>query len=138
MDEMTQAEVLLLEAASGVLHEICRTIVGLWAQGIESGLDLPSSSSSRDFAASYDVYTEKITNLVVWLDWSAWFKCRNPTCTFEETCYLPTWPFFHNLKPGLPSIPPRRNPDWGDPDDTSEWDFPRPRCYRRVSPFKLP
>ncbi|KAJ7608045.1 hypothetical protein DFH06DRAFT_1149224 [Mycena polygramma] len=59
--------------------------------------------------------------LMAWLDWSVWVKCR-PACGVEETCYLPTWPYFwHN---------------WDDADnEDGEWKRPKPRCIRQFEPY---
>ncbi|KAG1889685.1 uncharacterized protein F5891DRAFT_1073069, partial [Suillus fuscotomentosus] len=38
-------------------------------------------------------WKEDVIQLISWLDWSMWVKCRL-ACGFEEMCYyLPTWPF---------------------------------------------
>ncbi|KAF8151002.1 hypothetical protein B0H34DRAFT_862503 [Crassisporium funariophilum] len=136
--KLTYSELLLLGAVKGVEREICRVLVGIWAEGVEQGL----SETNPNFRPSrkHDLMQEmagrwktEIEGLMAWLDWSHWVKCR-PACGFEETCYLPTWPFF---------IPPRNSPhhlewlsrDFGTIPEGDDWRRPKPRCIRRIEPF---
>ncbi|TEB23192.1 hypothetical protein FA13DRAFT_1740164 [Coprinellus micaceus] len=148
---LTPSERLLVSGLRGTTREICRVLVHLWALGAESnvGLEGISALSSSQIRDLHETYIEELTSLVSWLDWST---------PFEETCYLPTWPFFHNLDPVIPGLPmrnwpskpPARNASGLPPDlpaqrgdkggdvDASEWLFPQPRCIRRIFPLHLP
>ncbi|KAJ6630091.1 hypothetical protein B0H10DRAFT_1984931 [Mycena sp. CBHHK59/15] len=114
---------VLLRAADEVLREVCRVTVRMWAAGVRAGLDkiLPvEAPASHPLETTTDTDTEEerwrmdLGNLMDWLDWSIWVKCR-PVCAFEvcllclfylsdlfschstiaqEMCYLPTWLFF--------------------------------------------
>ena len=80
--KLTQSERLIHESIEGVSREICRVLVGIWAEGVELGLDSPLPSTSRDASAVAASWSGKIDNLMKWLDWSVWVQCR-PTCSFE-------------------------------------------------------
>lgn len=140
--DMTASERLLISGLRGTTREICRVLVELWATGVEVGISQKGSPKEL-----LEKYVKDLTGLTSWLDWSTlWIRCNtSPSfppssfisldgCSFEETCYLPTWPFFHNVEPAIPGLPPRRWPEEG----TSEWEFPQPRCIRRVFPLHLP
>ncbi|KAF6746138.1 hypothetical protein DFP72DRAFT_923214 [Ephemerocybe angulata] len=162
----TPSERLISQALNATGHEICRTLVLLWSIGIEAGLASPPSNetpSDADLTILHEAYKTTLTALLTHLDWSLpWFKCTTSSsgdgCPYHETCYLPTWPLFHNLYPGLPGIPSRKwlprdngssfafafvdEDEDGDEDgespDFSEWEFPAPRCIRRIFPYALP
>ena len=107
--KLSYSEHLLLDSTKLVCKEICRTIVGMWAEGME-GLTI----SAQEMATRWKGLTEE---LIAWLDWSEWVSCR-PACgnevsrcilvgmmdaewVVQEICYLPTWPFFmdDSIKP---------------------------------------
>ncbi|KAF5342668.1 hypothetical protein D9611_001288 [Ephemerocybe angulata] len=167
----TPSEWLISQALNATGHEICRTLVLLWAIGVEVGLASPPSNETptdADLTTLHEAYKTTLAALLTHLDWSLrWFKCTSPSptsnepesdpnpgdgCPYSETCYLPTWPLFHNLYPGLPGIPSRKwpPPNNGSPSvffdndedeehpDFSEWEYPAPRCIRRILPFDLP
>lgn len=142
---MTSSERLLISGLRGTKREICRVLVKMWAIGAESGNAMQTSSSlnTSQLRELHKIYVQDLTGLTSWLDWSTpWIRCISNSsssistdgCSFDEICYLPTWPFFHNLEPAIPGLPPRRWPDEG----TSEWTFPQPRCIRRLFPLHLP
>ncbi|CAA7267481.1 unnamed protein product [Cyclocybe aegerita] len=164
---LTPSERLLLSAVNNVSKEICRILVLVWAEGEELGLSdaerddglttTLSVSEAKDVLAKW---TTSVESLMGWLDWSYWVKCR-PACSYEEMCYLPTWPFFGggprgprppknsdedkdrysskflNWVWGLESsVPPGLGsrsvlPGGGDDD----WSRPQPRCIRRMEPY---
>jgi hypothetical protein len=80
-------------------------------------------------------WKEDVTQLISWLDWSVWVKCR-PACDFEEMCYLPTWPF------GFPVDEPPFQAQWDyaslwpDPKK-GEWKRPQPKCIKRLEPYNF-
>ncbi|KAF4613968.1 hypothetical protein D9613_008062 [Agrocybe pediades] len=125
-EKLTYSELLLLNSLKDVSKEICRVLVGLWAEGIDSGLYEPGASSRhlrqvqqypRARHSALDLANKwrgKIEKLMDWLDWTVWLRCPS-NCSFEEMCYLPTWPFFF------------RN-DEADP---------QPRCIRKVESFEF-
>ncbi|KAF5341943.1 hypothetical protein D9611_001255 [Ephemerocybe angulata] len=151
--KLTYSETLILGAVDGVLHEICRVVVGIWAEGVVLQLPGAESRPAEDVITDWSARVDK---LMKWLDWSVWVKC-NPGCSFEETCYLPTWPWLHVAwphRPPLPPRPPRKERDiipgglerkwdrlWGWVEDFSgavDEDYyrrPQPKCIRRVFPL---
>ena len=150
--KMTKSELLILRSVQEVSKEICRVVVGMWAEGVELGLDIipsasmsPSSSMSRPALGSttitgvMDQWKKRTQDLMAWLDWSVWVKC-NPACGPEEVCYLPTWPFLHG--PHWPDDPSsgvdvgQVRMDAGLPGtEDREEGRPQPKCICRVEPF---
>ncbi|TFK69279.1 hypothetical protein BDN72DRAFT_617836 [Pluteus cervinus] len=145
----TKSEHLLLSALEGTNREICRVIVRLWAEGIEAGVPpvLPLRPIGRGYDDGPDVdwlpmlkhWKNEVEGLMSWLGWSIWLKCR-PTCGMEETCYLPTWPWFKSNPLSISEAPLLGDfgaaGDDNDPDpDNEEWRNPLPRCIRRLEPF---
>ncbi|KDR78701.1 hypothetical protein GALMADRAFT_223955 [Galerina marginata CBS 339.88] len=146
LDKLTPSERVLLRSFKGVTKEICRVLVGLWAEGIELGLDEPDSSDLYLEAPQKvaDRWKSKVEALMAWLDWSSWLRCR-PACSYEEMCYMPTWPFFRGWD-GFPRRPRslsslRGSRDaGGEPEgdpEVGEWIDPQPRCIRRLEPFQF-
>ncbi|KAF8218276.1 hypothetical protein K438DRAFT_22782 [Mycena galopus ATCC 62051] len=135
---LTASEQLLLNAVEEVNREICRVVVSMWAEGVTAGLDdvLPVEDPiAHDGAVLTRKWKAAVDDLMAWLDWSVWVKCR-PECSFEEMCYLPTWPFSR----GGPRPPPRDSPDKpppASPTRAAEPDYlrPQPRCVRRLEPY---
>ncbi|KAJ7785174.1 hypothetical protein DFH07DRAFT_4456 [Mycena maculata] len=131
---LTPSEHVLLRALEGTNREICRVITRMWAAGVRAGFDVlisphedsETETSLEEAAVSrvLDQWRADAHTLLSWLDWSVWVKCR-PACTFEETCYLPTWPWF------------LKNIRDEDPEDDSEysWKRPQPRCIRQFEPY---
>jgi hypothetical protein len=85
----TAAERLLLGAVEETNREICRVVVRLWAEGVSAGLDdaLPvpvpvEAAPDVDAPALVRKWKAAIDDLMAWLDWSVWIKCR-PGCSFE-------------------------------------------------------
>ncbi|KAJ6461234.1 hypothetical protein C8R47DRAFT_993575 [Mycena vitilis] len=122
---LTQSERLLLAALDETNREICRSVVRMWAAGVCAGFDdlLPAEKaiSDKKLSSILDGWREDTQALMAWLDWSVWVKCR-PACGVEETCYLPTWPYFWH--------------EWNDADnEDGEWKRPQPRCIRQFEPY---
>ncbi|KAJ6475731.1 hypothetical protein C8R47DRAFT_666754 [Mycena vitilis] len=140
-DKFTASETLLLNAVEETNREICRVVVALWAEGVAAGLDDELSVEDpieHDGTALVRKWMTAVDNLMAWLDWSVWIKCR-PECSFEEICYLPTWPF---AGPGGPGRDRReRPPSEGSPSAESvladDYIRPQPRCVRRLEPYNL-
>jgi hypothetical protein len=133
------SETLLLNAFQETNREICRVITRMWVRGvIDGGLDQELSprprvkpsdnvedANTRLYGAEADngnvnillkslltIWQQEITTLMSWLDWSVWLKCR-PECSFDEFCYLPTWPYFRR-------------------DERQRWKDPQPICIQRL------
>lgn len=150
LTRMTKSESLILRSVQEVSKEICRVVVGMWAEGVELGLDAisPASLSSvpaRKFESVEIInavrrWQERTEGLMAWLDWSVWVKCR-PACGYEEICYLPTWPFIpgsgHGPRPPRPDVGQYRVKAQLQGADDGEEDpvLPQPKCIRRVEPF---
>ncbi|KAJ7134072.1 hypothetical protein C8R43DRAFT_640074 [Mycena crocata] len=134
---LTPAEHLLLGALDGTNREICRSVVRMWAAGVEAGLDvqLPISrhrdasknraDSEKTIARVVEGWHADTQALMAWLDWSVWVKCR-PACSFEEICYMPTWPFFWD------KTNQKEGEETGEPN---LWKRPQPRCIRQFEPY---
>ncbi|KAJ7513170.1 hypothetical protein B0H11DRAFT_1948856 [Mycena galericulata] len=133
--QLTPSERTLLAALEGTNTEICRVVVRMWTAGVRAGLDafIPrdgqhttSNADKQDadpLMALLREWEAATQDLMAWLDWSVWVKCR-PACAFEELCYLPTWPWFWAGKRG-----------WDEDDEEYSWKRPQPRCIRQVEPF---
>ncbi|KAF7290560.1 J domain-containing protein [Mycena indigotica] len=65
---LTPSERLMLKAAQETTREICRTLVGIWAEETAS---LASSNISK--------WRYEVDRLVAWLDWDDWVTCE-PAC----------------------------------------------------------
>jgi len=143
---LAASEQLLLNAVEEVNREICRVVVSMWVEGVAAGLDDALSVEDpveHDGAVLTGEWKVSVDDLMAWLDWSVWIKCR-PECGFEEMCYLPTWPFGGpGCSGGFPRPPPRDSPDGQPPatpihpDSIAEPDYlrPQPRCVRRLEPY---
>ncbi|KAE9401274.1 hypothetical protein BT96DRAFT_956582 [Gymnopus androsaceus JB14] len=122
LSRLTASEHLILGGVSETTREICRVVTGMWVDGVMAGLDpdlYKPSSAEMEIESLLRSWKERISDLMKWLDWSVWLKCR-PACGFEEICELPMWPFR-----GL-----------GRPDDYDESEDPQPKCIRRMAPFE--
>ncbi|KAG1779206.1 hypothetical protein EV702DRAFT_1091068 [Suillus placidus] len=161
---MTPSEHLLLEAVEKTTREVCRVTTKMWAVGVMSGLDtlfLIELNGEPDVAQIMDDWKQDIQQLMSWLDWSIWIKCR-PACGPEEMCYLPTWPISAPSSSKYLRPTPRDPRNITDaPDDladrvghlpegsaiadafffigtpTEEWRKPQPKCIRRFSPYQF-
>jgi len=163
----TDSERLLLRAVKGVSKEICRVLVGVWAEGVDLGLVDDSEvavGNLRDDEMLEKVLTSwktRIAGLMNWLDWSYWVRCE-PACeynvsvlelqervtdksVYQEMCYMPTWPFFKSWPPGpIPGWLQNRTDfrtvsrsSADQPGPDDDWYHPQPRCIRRIEPFRL-
>ncbi|EFI27973.1 hypothetical protein CC1G_14465 [Coprinopsis cinerea okayama7 len=163
---LNRSERLLHRTVNEVLYEICRVIVGIWAEGVEDlglgktvgGLEGPTLDEydTQELETIRSKWRRQVVTLVNWLDWSVWVKCH-PACSFEETCYLRTWPWLPRLN--FPAPPPKNDSDhehhdlrsavWGElreewrayadgeaPDDEDERVLPK--CIRRIEPLEAP
>ena len=109
--KMTKTERLMQGAVDGVLYEVCRVLVGIWAEGEEIGLGESEPELRFDEPDGLQKvaksWLREVESLMEWLDWSVWVKCK-PACGEEETCFLPTWPFLpHRAEPPWPRWPPQ-------------------------------
>jgi len=144
--KLTYSEHLILNSTKSVSKEICRVIVGMWAEGMEHSISkegFTRSESAQELITRWKGLTEE---LIAWLDWSEWVTCQ-PACGVEEMCYLPTWPFFTG-GPGISEIlfPPVTSSgryhhfDWTsrpNSDGVDDSVKPQPRCIQRVE-FQTP
>ncbi|THU97395.1 hypothetical protein K435DRAFT_796522 [Dendrothele bispora CBS 962.96] len=145
--KMSKSEKTLLRAVEGTNREICRVLVGIWAQGIENGLGLEKmyhipKAGKHQMKLLKMRWRRDLSNLMSWLDWSAWEKCASP-CGSEEICYMPTWPYFAGN--GGPPPGPARGPNGliTAEDESlnnieeSDWERPKPMCIRKIAPYKF-
>ncbi|KAI0033516.1 hypothetical protein K488DRAFT_47566 [Vararia minispora EC-137] len=87
VDLLTEQERLILASVDQTLHEICRRLARMW----EVAFDVEEAETEEIDATIQSLRRETI-ELVLWLDWSIWVKCR-PACAEDEMCYIPMWPF---------------------------------------------
>ncbi|KAG1890918.1 hypothetical protein F4604DRAFT_1876148 [Suillus subluteus] len=134
------SERLLLQAVRETTREICRVVTKMWASGMMTGVDPlypPEQRPKADHIRTLmGEWREDVTQLMAWLDWSVWVKCR-PACGFEEMCYLPTWPIGFFPTPGdEPPFQAQRDSAslWPNPNK-GEWRRPQPKCIRRLEPY---
>ncbi|KAG7448568.1 uncharacterized protein BT62DRAFT_929654 [Guyanagaster necrorhizus] len=143
-NKLTRSEHLILESIDETNREICRVVTRMWAQGVVAGLDDAPTPMKLEDSPSSDLLPQwktQINDLMAWLDWSVWVKCR-PDCGFEEYCYLPTWPFFGRGGGGPPGRGPNSPGGPGQPptrflEDVDDWEKPQPRCIRKIEPFDM-
>ncbi|KAI6098036.1 hypothetical protein EDD16DRAFT_1491623 [Pisolithus croceorrhizus] len=159
---MTSSEKLLLDAVQGTTREICRVVTKMWGLGVLAGVDrFMGTEREPDVETIQNVvktWNEDIAELMAWLDWNVWVKCR-PACGLEEMCYLTTWPIGFPKRdrprppknrdpvPPSPSHPsendapaPTRPPWGGGPphgEPAEDWERPQPRCVRRIDPYTI-
>ena len=79
---LTYSEHLLLNSTKSVSKEICRVIVGMWAEGVEHSLSkegFDRYESAQKMMKRWKGLTEE---LMAWLDWSEWVTCQ-PACGVE-------------------------------------------------------
>ncbi|KAK0458949.1 uncharacterized protein EV420DRAFT_341001 [Desarmillaria tabescens] len=139
-NRLTRSELLILESIDETNREICRVVTQMWAQGVLAGLDDMPTPTKLEESPSPDLLPQwktQISDLMAWLDWSIWVKCR-PACGFEEHCYLPMWPFFRGGGgfPGRGPNPPG-GPGKPTPEEPNDWEKPQPRCIRKIEPFDM-
>jgi hypothetical protein len=84
---LSPSETLLLSSIDFTTREICRVVVGMWAAGVVSGLDLPlpfhpSTEIELILPELLRKWSADTSSLMRWLDWSVWIKCR-PACGYE-------------------------------------------------------
>ncbi|KIK02968.1 hypothetical protein K443DRAFT_677128 [Laccaria amethystina LaAM-08-1] len=141
--KLTQSEKLLLRSIQGVSKEICRVVAGMWAEGVELGLDIilpsqnaPSMPALGSVMSAVHRWQERTEYLMGWLDWGVWATCR-PACEYEEFCYMPTWPFFELRQRRNFRRLEMENELERRLDDDEYVLRPQPICLRRVEPFDM-
>ncbi|KAJ4473043.1 hypothetical protein J3R30DRAFT_756745 [Lentinula aciculospora] len=120
---LTTSEALLRDAAEGTTRELCRVLTKMWATGVREGLSslfntTVAQPNSLSWSVLLDIWKQELGNLMDWLDWNIWIRCK-PACREQELCYIPTWP----ISIGNVSLPVWREDD------------PQPRCLRTVPPY---
>ena len=81
---LTYSERLLLNSTKSVSKEICRVIVGMWAEGVEHSI-LKEGFTGTRFESAQELmkrWKGLIEELIAWLDWSEWVTCQ-PACGTE-------------------------------------------------------
>ncbi|VDC07251.1 unnamed protein product [Peniophora sp. CBMAI 1063] len=90
---LTPQEQLIHNAVGETLREICRRLAIMF----DAAYDV--ETATLEVAVQKLVVVERETSeLMAWLDWSVWVKCR-PACAIEEMCVVPTWPFGRDEDP---------------------------------------
>ena len=80
--KLTYSEHLLLNSTKSVSKEICRVIVGMWAEGTEHSISKEGFTRSESAQELITRWKGLIEDLMAWLDWSEWVTCR-PACGDE-------------------------------------------------------
>ncbi|KAJ7270449.1 hypothetical protein C8J57DRAFT_1605441, partial [Mycena rebaudengoi] len=72
LKRFTASEHMLLSAIEEINREICRVLVGMWAEGVVAGLDaaLPVENTTSSIPAVVEHWTIQLSALMKWLDWS--------------------------------------------------------------------
>lgn len=86
---LTSSELLLLQALEETNTEICRVVTSMWAEGVEAGLDegIPVDMSEQGLKGMGLKWSKDVTQLMNWLDWGVWVKCR-PACAYDVRACL--------------------------------------------------
>ncbi|KAI6131188.1 hypothetical protein EDD16DRAFT_1468489 [Pisolithus croceorrhizus] len=153
LDDLTSSEKVLLSAVRETTREICRVVTKMWGSGVLAGVgQFMGTVSELDVEVVQNLikmWRKDIDDLMAWLDWSVWVKCR-PACGPEEICYLTTWPVgFPMPLPYLPyeegyvlPLPSqltqcKASVPVGPPhiELADDWERPQPRCTRRTDPY---
>ncbi|KAJ4493378.1 hypothetical protein C8R41DRAFT_882444 [Lentinula lateritia] len=118
----TNSEELLRNAIEGTTRELCRVMTKMWTDGVHEGMSPLFGSTHKPEDATFllDTWKVDLGNLIDWLDWGTWMRCR-PACKQLEFCYLPAWPF------GVGNLS-RPAAGWHEHN-------PQPRCLRKIPPF---
>jgi hypothetical protein len=102
MSSLNPSERLLLQAVQETMREICRITTKMWAAGVLAGLDpyfpLDSTSDVAEIALLISTWRQELSDLMAWLDWSVWVRCR-PACGPEVN--VPTSCTAHISLPAL-------------------------------------
>ncbi|KAF9653761.1 hypothetical protein BDM02DRAFT_3086829 [Thelephora ganbajun] len=111
---LTPQEKSIKAAVEEVLSQICGVLGDIWVDAFDS-----ENSNVKELERFLTKWQLDITQLMDWLDWSVWLKCK-PACGPEEICYIPTWPWGYRFG---------RN-EVGKVDMT-------PRCVEAVVPYSF-
>ena len=111
-------------------------VVLIWADGKElstkpRGPEEPKLAAQHPDEGSHDSdggsrrdllmrWKSSVSDLMAWLDWSVWVRCR-PKCSYDEMYYPPTWPYFFHRRFG----------------DEEGWKRPQPICIPGLGPYDL-
>lgn len=83
--QATRSERLLRNAVETTTREVCRMLTQMWVDGVHGGLsdifdnNHPHESNKADSAALLDAWKNDVGELMKWLDWGVWLKCK-PAC----------------------------------------------------------
>jgi hypothetical protein len=114
MQNLNPSERLLLRALEETTHEICRITTKMWAVGVLASLDayLPHNSTldAAEIARLVDTWRQQLRDLMEWLDWSIWVRCRpacGPEVNVQISCAL-HWLTCSSIGNVLPSFVARK------------------------------
>ncbi|CUS12694.1 unnamed protein product [Tuber aestivum] len=102
------SENLLVDSVEGVLSRICKLSLGIYTEIMEHPPLTPSQDDGDENGDEPDHHHHRIFKwkgdleaLMLWLDWSGWYKCER-TCSSNEICAIPLWPLFGAPWDGVP------------------------------------
>lgn len=77
----TNSEELLRNAIEGTTRELCRVMTKMWTDGVHEGMSPLFGSTHKPEDATFllDTWKVDLGNLIDWLDWGTWMRCR-PAC----------------------------------------------------------
>lgn len=76
------SEQLMVSSVENVNREICRIITRMWAEGVNQQVEDRQDLSPVMMGNMYSRWKKDIDDLMSWLDWSIWIKCK-PACSFD-------------------------------------------------------
>jgi hypothetical protein len=103
------SEKLLVDSVEGVLSRICKFSFGMYTEIVEHPPLTLTQDGEDESGDEYDnhhhhlfKWKEDVEALMLWLDWSGWYKCER-TCSSNEICAIPLWPVFGTPWDRIPS-----------------------------------
>ncbi|KAJ6500467.1 hypothetical protein C8R45DRAFT_977819 [Mycena sanguinolenta] len=106
--QMTPQERLLRISVESVLTRLCNDFGVIFAQSSDLA---ESKSLNRNPRLSIQQWTQRIEDLMEWLDWTVWLRCEE-VCPLDHVCSVPMWPIA-----------------WAGPWDSNGGSL-KPRCMR--------
>ncbi|KII87870.1 hypothetical protein PLICRDRAFT_42393 [Plicaturopsis crispa FD-325 SS-3] len=133
--QLTLQEQGLKYAVEGVLDRLCGFATGV----LGNALDILSAGDAVDASTAISHWRSDLEELIAWLGWAMWERC-DPSCAWDEQCYIPMWPLVKHMDPPSVNGDPRpsrlhrrssisRQGFDHDPDMTPDEDLV-PRCLR--------
>ncbi|KII87871.1 hypothetical protein PLICRDRAFT_699365 [Plicaturopsis crispa FD-325 SS-3] len=92
--QLTPQERGLKHAVEGVLDRLCGFATGV----LGNALDILSAGDAVDANTAISRWRSDLEVLMAWLGWAMWERC-DPSCAWDEQCYIPMWPLVKHMDP---------------------------------------